>query len=181
MTEKVGRFLPTFFFTLPPYRPASIEGSTSTGIGITPLFLPQCGCRVRQSIGQGHREGGAFETKLAIKHLLKVQNGECPKALFREDIGFIDIVWGKNDPKTNKGYGLKHIVEKHGQNIKELGFEVEDFIPIVVQFGNLSVKKSDDKKMILESDTFRIVIQTRWDNQIKIFLLTAFDLRKKPE
>lgn len=51
----------------------------------------------------------------------------------------------------------------------------------IVQFGNLSVKKSDDKKLILESETFRIVIQTRWDNQVKIFLLTAFDLRKKPE
>lgn len=51
----------------------------------------------------------------------------------------------------------------------------------IVQFGNLSVKKSDDKKLILESETFRIVIQTRWDNHVKIFLLTAFDLRKKPE
>jgi hypothetical protein len=120
------------------------------------------------------------QPKLAIKHLLKMQNGECPKALYREDIGHIDIVWGENDPKTNKGYGLKHIVEKHGASIRELGFEVEDFIPIVVQFGNLSVKKSDDKKLILESETFRIVIQTRWDNQEKIFLLTAFDLRKKP-
>ena len=76
---------------------------------------------------------------------------------------------------------MKHIVEKHGKSIKELGFEVEDFIPIVVQFGNLSVKKSDDKKLILESETFRIVIQTRWDKHVKIFLLTAFDLRKKPE
>ena len=121
------------------------------------------------------------QPKLAIKHLLKVQNGECPKALYREDIGFIDIVWGENDPMTNKGYGLKHIVEKHGESIKELGFEVEDFIPIVVQFGNLSVKKSDDKKLLLESTTFRIVIQTRWNNQEKVFLLTAFDLRKKPE
>lgn len=121
------------------------------------------------------------QPKLVIKHLLKMQNGECPKALYREDIGYIDIVWGENDPKTNKGFGLKHIVEKHGTRIKELGFEVEDFIPIVVQFGNLSVKKSDDKKLILESETFRIVIQTRWDNQEKIFLLTAFDLRKKPE
>jgi len=72
-------------------------------------------------------------------------------------------------------------VEKHGGSIKELGFEVEDFIPIVVQYGNMSVKKSDEKKLILESETFRIVIQTRWDNQEKIFLLTTFDLRKKPE
>ena len=121
------------------------------------------------------------QPKQAIKHLLKVKNGECPKALHREDIGYIDIVWGRNDTKTNKGFGLKHIVEKHGNSIKKLGFEVEDFIPIVVQYGNLSIKKSDDKKLILESDTFRIVIQTRWDNQAKIFLLTAFDLRKKPE
>lgn len=57
---------------------------------------------------------------------------------------------------------------------------MEDFIPIVVQYGNLSVKKSDEKKLILESDTFRIFIQTRWNNREKIFLLTAFDLRKKP-
>lgn len=57
---------------------------------------------------------------------------------------------------------------------------MEDFIPIVVQYGNLSVKKSDEKKLILESDTFSIVIQTRWNNREKIFLLTAFDLRKKP-
>ena len=121
------------------------------------------------------------QPKQAIKHLLKMQNGECPKALYREDIGYIDIVWGQNDPRTNKGFGLKHIVEKHGGSIKELGFEVEDFIPIVVQYGNLSVKKSDEKKLILESDTFRIVIQTRWNNREKIFLLTAFDLRKKPE
>lgn len=58
---------------------------------------------------------------------------------------------------------------------------MEDFIPIVVQYGNLSVKKSDEKKLILESDTFRFVIQTRWNNREKIFWLTAFDLRKKPE
>lgn len=121
------------------------------------------------------------QPKLAIKHLLKVKNGECSQALYREDIGYIDIVWGKNDPETNKGFGLKHIVEKHGKSIKELGFEIEDFIPIVVQYGNLSVKKSDKKKLILESKAFRIVIQTRWNNQTKIFLLTAFDLRKKPE
>ena len=121
------------------------------------------------------------QPKLAIKHLLKMKTGECPKALYRDDIGYIDIVWGKNDSKTNKGFGLKHIVEKHGNSIKELGFEVEDFIPIVVQFGNLSIKKSDNRKLILESETFRIVIQTRWDNMDKIFLLTAFDLRKKPE
>lgn len=119
--------------------------------------------------------------KMAIKHLMKVKKGECTKALYRKDIGYIDIVWGENDPKTNKGFGLKHIVEKHGESIKALGFNIEDFIPIVVQYGNLSVKKSDNKKIVLESQSFRIVVQTKWNDNTKIFLLTAFDLRKKPE
>lgn len=119
--------------------------------------------------------------KEAIKHLLKVKEGECVKALYRSDIGYIDIVWGENDAKTNKGYGLKHIVEKHGKEIKQLGFSVEDFIPIVVQFGGIDIKKSDDKKIICESDMFRFVIQTKWNGRNKVFLLSAFDLRKKPK
>ena len=119
--------------------------------------------------------------KEAIKWLKKVKRGECPAALYRSYIGDFYIIGGENDPKTNKGYGLKHIIEKHGKDIKELGFEVEDFIPIVVQFGELSVKKSDTKKMILESKSFRVVIQTEWNGKQKVFLLTAFDLRKKPK
>jgi len=53
----------------------------------------------------------------AIKHLLKVKNGECVAALYRSDIGDIDIVWGENDIK-NKGFGLKHIYEKHNKEKK---------------------------------------------------------------
>lgn len=118
-----------------------------------------------------------FERKgtKAIKHLLKVKEGECIKALYRNDIGFIDIVWGENDPKTNKGYGLKHIYEKHGAEIQRLGFEFSSFIVTVVQYGNLSVKKSDNKKVVLEGHFFRVVIQKTFDNKNKTFLLTAFD------
>ena len=53
--------------------------------------------------------------KQAIKHLIRVKQGEAVSAMFRSDIGFIDIVWGENDPVTNKGFGLKHIIEKHGK------------------------------------------------------------------
>jgi len=120
--------------------------------------------------------------KEAIKLLLKVQEGECINALYREDIGYIDIVWGEND-KNNKGYGLKHIYEKHGHEIKELGFDIEYFIPIVVQFGNLFLSKKDDK-IYLEGKMFRVIIKTTWNGKNKQFLLSAFDLRpiknKKP-
>jgi hypothetical protein len=57
---------------------------------------------------------------------------------------------------------------------------VEDFVPIVVQFGELKEKKSDDKKITLESQMFRVIIQKKWNGKDKTFLLSAFDLRKKP-
>lgn len=119
--------------------------------------------------------------KEAIKHLKKTQKGECPKALHRDDIGFIDIVWGEvTDPVKHKGYGLSHIIDKHEAEIKELGFNVEDFIPIVVQFGEMEEKASDEKKIMLESRMFRVVIQKKWNGKSKTFLLSTFDLRKKP-
>lgn len=118
--------------------------------------------------------------KEAIKHLKSVKHGECIAALYRSEIGDIDIVWGENDSKTNKGYGLKHIIEKHGDEIKRLGFEVEDFIPIVVQFGELKSAVQKDK-ILLESKMFRVVIMISWSGRKKNFLLTAFDLRKKPK
>ncbi len=111
--------------------------------------------------------------------MLKVRQGECTKALFRQEVGCIDVVWGENDER-NKGYGLKHIVEKHGQEIKQLGFNIEDFIPIVVQFGDFNVKKSELHKRVYEGKMFRFVIAIDHVKR-KSWLLTAFDLRKKPK
>ena len=99
----------------------------------------------------------------------------------RRHRGDIDIVWGEvTDPIKHRGFGLSHIIDKHEAEIKQLGFEVEDFVPIVVQFGELKEKKSDDKKITLESNMFRVIIQKKWNGKDKTFLLSAFDLRKKP-
>ena len=117
--------------------------------------------------------------KEAIRFLLKHREGECVKALYRHDIGYIDIVWGEND-HNNKGYGLKHIIEKHGSDIEELGFKIEDFIPIVVQFGEFNETISDAGKKVFESKMFRFVIATNFEGRRKQWLLTSFDLRKKP-
>lgn len=117
--------------------------------------------------------------KEAIKHLLKERKGDCIAALSRQDIGDIDIPWGENDPKTNVGFGLKHIVEKHGKEIERLGFKVEDFIPIVVQFGEFNLQKSDKKKKVYENKYFRFVVSVDLNGNNKNWLLTAFDLTRK--
>jgi len=118
--------------------------------------------------------------KGAIKHLMEVQEGECIAALYRPDIGDIDIVWGEND-ENNKGFGLKHIIEKHGDEIAQLGFKVEDFIPIIVQFGDFNQKASEKGRRVYESKMFRFIVDTKYNGKDKIWLLTAFDLRKKPK
>ena len=119
--------------------------------------------------------------KEAIIFLRQQRKGECIASLYRDDIGDIDIVWGEvTDPIKHRGFGLSHIIDKHEKEIKQLGFEVEDFVPIVVQFGELKEKKSDDKKITLESEMFRVIIQKKWNGKDKTFLLSAFDLRKKP-
>lgn len=115
--------------------------------------------------------------KEAIRHLIKVKKGQAIAAMHRPEIGDIDIVWGKGEGKPDD-YGLAHIIEKHGNEIAELGFKVEDFIPIVVQFGNLNAKMKDGKYQ-LESKMFRIVISNNWKGNKKNWVLTSFDLRKK--
>lgn len=110
--------------------------------------------------------------KEAIKHLLKVKKGDCIGALYRKDIGYIDIPFGEND-KNNKGFGLKHIVEKHGKEIEQFGMKVEDFIPIVVMNGKFKVSRHKNR-IDLVGSMFKIVIVKEPN---KTFVLTSFDLR----
>ena len=126
----------------------------------------------------------AGKPKEAIKFLREKKNGECIAALHRSDIGDIDIVWGEvSDPIKHKGYGLAHIIDKHEIGINKLGFDVVDFIPIVVQFGNFNLKKSDSQKKVFESETFRFVValENGEDGKTKKWLLSAFDIIKRPK
>lgn len=126
----------------------------------------------------------ARKPKEAIKFLRKKKNGECIAALHRSDIGDIDIVWGEvTDPIKHKGYGLVHIIDKHEQEINKMGFNIEDFVPIVVQYGNFNLKKSDSQKKVFESETFRFVValENEQNGKIKKWLLSAFDIIKRPK
>ncbi len=115
--------------------------------------------------------------KEAIIFLKKKRSGECTKALYRKEIGYVDIVWGENNT-DNLGYGLKHIIEKHGNQIKKFGYEIEDFIPFAFQFGQIQPQK-EKYKIRLASDSYMIVLLTEWKGKNKTLLLTSFTLKKK--
>ena len=114
--------------------------------------------------------------KEAILHLKKVQKGECKNALYREETGYVDIVWGEvTNHKTHEGYGLSHIIDKHGEKIKQLGFEIEDFIPIVFALGIYSDSPKENK-IRLTGEKFMLVVKTKWDDISKSFVMTTFDV-----
>lgn len=126
-----------------------------------------------------------FENKPveAIKHLLKVKDGDCTKAIYRKDIGYIDIIWGEvTDPIKHKGYGLAHIIDKHGDDIKSLGFTIEQFIPTLILYGDFE-KSKEPEKVILKGNNFKVVISNKAYKNGKIinktFVLTSFSMIKK--
>ncbi len=115
--------------------------------------------------------------ELAIKYLRKVKKGEAVSVIKIDTIGYIDFVWGENNPKTNKGFGLKHIIEKHEKHIKKMGFTVEKMIPFVLKYGNVNLKQLHLNKVIFENKYFRVVIKTVYNDKKKNYLLTAFDIK----
>lgn len=79
---------------------------------------------------------------------------------------------------THEGYGLAHIIDKHGSVIRynAARFAIEDFIPIVVQFGALLQDLPD--RYVFESYGFRFVVKKHFNGKRKRFLLTAFDIER---
>lgn len=119
--------------------------------------------------------------KEAMVHLSTVKNGECPKAFYRDDIGYVDFVWGEPDTvekgkKKKSGFGLCHILTDHGDEIRQFSIEPIDFILLILQFGKLQ-EQDNSNKICLEGQMYRVVITTEWDKKKKRLLMTAYDLR----
>ena len=115
----------------------------------------------------------------AIKYLRRVKKGQAVNVMYVEKLGeYIDFIWGENDPKTNRGFGLKHAIEKHEKDINKLGFKIEEVIPFVLKFGNMELSKVHKHKYQFTSKFFKVVIQTVFEGKKKYFLLTVFDIKK---
>lgn len=117
----------------------------------------------------------------AIKWLMKVQRGECIGALYREGLGYIDLVWGEvTDYVKHTGKGLKHILDKHGKEFDALGYKPWEIIPSIIEMGDFYKERSNDEQLCFQNEHFRFVVALDYHTPGKKWLLTSFDLIKKP-
>jgi len=108
--------------------------------------------------------------KEAIAHLIKIKNGQVRGAINKEGIGDIDFIWGKVlNHKKHTGYGLAHIIDKHGV---ESAYEMPEMIR------KLDIKRESGNGIILEDDEQRVSIRLDWIGKSKIWVLTAFNKRE---
>ncbi|WQV97652.1 DUF3519 domain-containing protein [Helicobacter pylori] len=128
----------------------------------------------------------ALKPKEALEKLLQEKNGQVAGAAYREDLGGIDFVWGKDG---KDGYGLAHILEKREKQYTRLGLNAEQIkertdellksIPEVIENGILF--KDDLGRVSVELNNIRVGLKNTWDND-KLnnhFVVTSYERDEK--
>ena len=103
--------------------------------------------------------------KEAIEYLLKVRTGEAVAALYHQEIGNIDLVWGEAGTGKGDGFGLAKLEKYHPEVLSILG----DLIP------TLSIIKRTKNRIQVESNDHKASGRVDWESKRKIWLLTAFE------
>ncbi|MGL2839478.1 DUF3519 domain-containing protein [Helicobacter pylori] len=127
-----------------------------------------------------------LKPKEALEKLLQEKSGQVAGAAFRDDLGGIDFVWGKDG---KDGYGLAHILEKqekqytrlglNAEQIKERTDELVKFIPEVIENGALF--KDDLGRVSVELNHIKVGLKNTWDNNNlnNHFVLTSYERDEK--
>ncbi|MGL2423752.1 DUF3519 domain-containing protein [Helicobacter pylori] len=127
-----------------------------------------------------------LKPKEALEKLLQEKNGQVAGAAFRDDLGGIDFVWGKDG---KDGYGLAHILEKREKQYTRLGLNTEQIkertdelvksIPEVIENGALI--KDDLGRISVELNNIRVGLKNTWDNDNlnNHFVVTSYERDEK--
>ncbi|MFP6156675.1 DUF3519 domain-containing protein [Helicobacter pylori] len=128
----------------------------------------------------------ALKPKEALEKLLQEKNGQVAGAAFRDDLGGIDFVWGKDG---KDGYGLAHILENQKKQYTRLGLNAERIkertdellksIPEVIENGTLF--KDDLGRVSVELNNIRVGLKNTWDNNNlnNHFVVTSYERDEK--
>ncbi len=127
-----------------------------------------------------------LKPKEALEKLLQEKSGQVAGAAFRDDLGGIDFVWGKDG---KDGYGLAHILEKREKQYTRLGLNAEQIkertdelvksIPEVIENGTLF--KDDLGRISVELNNIRVGLKNTWDNNNlnNHFVVTSYERDEK--
>ncbi|WQU12570.1 DUF3519 domain-containing protein [Helicobacter pylori] len=160
---------------LSPLEQANAEKLLKLQHAITPL----------KQFGPNYAEF-ALRPKEALEKLLQEENGQVAGAAFRDDLGGIDFVWGKDG---EDGYGLAHILEKREKQYTRLGLNAEQIkertdellksIPEVIENGTLF--KDDLGRISVELNNIRVGLKNTWDNNNlnNHFVVTSYERDEK--
>lgn len=112
----------------------------------------------------------------AVKHLLEQKQGQVKGAFYREDLGDIDLVWGEvTDAKKHIGYGLAHILDKHGGEFKDLENELSE----IIEKGKV-LKDEKGRLRIKYQNKYLIGIKDNWEGKkTNNWVVTAYKISKK--
>ncbi|WRD21941.1 DUF3519 domain-containing protein [Helicobacter pylori] len=143
---------------LSPLEQANAEKLAKLQHAITPL----------KEFGKNYPEF-ALKPKEALEKLLQEKNGQVAGTAFRDDLGGIDFVWGKDG---KDGYGLAHILERreyqalskglNQREAKEYALNVVKSIPEIIEKG---VKVDNNGRIAIEYKHMRVGLNDKWDNQ----------------
>ncbi len=127
-----------------------------------------------------------LKPKEALEKLLQEKSGQVAGAAFRDDLGGIDFVWGKDG---KDGYGLAHILEKREKQYTRLGLNTEQIkektdellksIPEVIENGALF--KDDLGRVSVELNSMRVGLKNTWNNNNlnNHFVVTSYERDEK--
>ncbi|MCH4603578.1 DUF3519 domain-containing protein, partial [Helicobacter pylori] len=153
---------------LSPLELANAEKLRKLQDAITPL----------KQFGKNYAEF-VLKPKEALEKLLQEKNGQVAGAAFRDDLGGIDFVWGKDG---KDGYGLAHILEKREKQYTRLGLNAEQIkertdellksIPEVIEKGTLF--KDDLGRVSVELNDVKVGLTNQWfGNDLKNHLIVT--------
>ena len=106
----------------------------------------------------------------AIEKLIKEKQGEVPDAFTKEGIGKIDLVWGEGG---KKGYGLAHVIERHGEDTARL-------LPKIIAEGITENRLDRPERAYIVTPNHEAVVSLTWKNVDKQWVLTAYEKFKSP-
>ncbi|CCF81039.1 hypothetical protein HBZS_114880 [Helicobacter bizzozeronii CCUG 35545] len=153
-----------------------------------PLKVPHI--EPNPAFGQHFKE---FEGKgaQAVAKLLQEKRGQVAGAFYREDLGHIDLVWGKVKDKGSKaeGWGLSKILEKHIDDFK--GFEgntplekLGDALDKIIREGQVLKQEGGRMGVVcrIGDKTFRLGLKKNWKGNPthNHWIITAYHDSEKP-